>query len=290
MRPQEASLALIGVGTMGRGIARTAARAGLSVTLYDIDPTAARATVEGLDGLDGERPARVEGSIEDAVHDSDVVIECVPEVLSIKTPALETIRKHARHDALLATNTSTMSIAALGELAGCADRLLGLHFFNPVEKMRLVEVVRAPSTPAEVVDRGEALADRLGKTPIVVNDAPGFVSSRLGLALGNEAMLVLQSGIASASAIDAAMRLGYNHPMGPLELADLVGLDARLNNLRTLQAARGDDRFEPPQILLDLVAAGRLGCKTGVGFYRYDEHGARLGEAPLPGRDSASAR
>jgi 3-hydroxybutyryl-CoA dehydrogenase len=283
MRPEGSTLAVLGAGTMGRGIARAAATAGMRVVLYDVDRAAADRVAQALDGAGTVGAGTVAADVAGAVRDADVVLECVPEILAVKIATLAEAHRHARPAALLGTNTSTMSIAALAAAAGCPGRLLGLHFFNPAEKMRLVEVVRAPDTPPAEVRRGEAFARALGKTPIVVLDAPGFVTSRLGLALGNEAMLVLQSGIASASAIDAAMRLGFNHPMGPLELADLVGLDARLNNLRTLHEARREDRFAPPQVLVDLVAANQLGLKTGAGFYRYDEQRTQLGEAPLPG-------
>jgi 3-hydroxybutyryl-CoA dehydrogenase len=181
---------------------------------------------------------------------------------------------------LLATNTSTFSIARLAAAGGCRGRLIGMHFFNPAEKMRLVEVIVTEDLPVSCVQRCSDLAEMLGKTPVIVKDSPGFITSRLGLALGNEAMLLVESGVAAPPAIDAAMRLGYNHPMGPLELADLVGLDARLNNLNALHGALDDGRFRPPQILIDLVAAGHLGRKTGRGFYLYDADGRKLDVAP----------
>ena len=148
-----------------------------------------------------------------------------------------------------------------------------MHFFNPAEKMRLVEVVVPDGVPSHWIRAATGLAEALGKTPVVVKDSPGFITSRLGLLLGNEAMRLVASGVAAPDAIDLAMRLGYNHPMGPLELADLVGLDARLNNLNALYPALNDDRYRPPQILIDLVRAGHLGRKTGRGFYTYDASG-----------------
>jgi 3-hydroxybutyryl-CoA dehydrogenase len=154
-----------------------------------------------------------------------------------------------------------------------------MHFFNPPEKMRLVEVVAADDVPQGLIRRATGLAEALGKTSVVVKDSPGFITSRLGLLLGNEAMRLAESGVAPPEAIDVAMRLGYNHPMGPLELADLVGLDARLNNLNAIYPALDDDRYRPPQILVDLVEAGHLGRKSGRGFYEYDADGHKL-EAP----------
>jgi 3-hydroxybutyryl-CoA dehydrogenase len=154
-----------------------------------------------------------------------------------------------------------------------------MHFFNPVHRMALVEIVVGEATGEDAVADARALAERLGKDPVVVRDAPGFVTSRLGLLLGNEAMRMLEEGVASAQDIDKAMRLGYRHPMGPLELADLVGLDARLNNLRSMQEQSGRDDYRPPPILERLVAAGRLGRKSGSGFYRYAADGSVLGPA-----------
>ncbi|HET6187974.1 MAG TPA: 3-hydroxyacyl-CoA dehydrogenase family protein [Trebonia sp.] len=288
-------VAIIGCGTMGRGIARLAARHGMSVIMFDADPHAGRraltaVTAEAARYRDSKNPAAndrasippvLANTILEAVQRADVVVEAVPEVLEIKTPVLREIVASGQPGSLLGTNTSTISIAELEASCECPGRIVGIHFFNPAERMRLVEVIRSPQTPDVVVDRAEEFARTLTRTPIVVKDSPGFVTSRLGLALGTEAMRVLESGIATASAIDVAMTLGYNHPMGPLELADLVGLDARLNNLRSIYAARREEQYRPPRILEALVAEGNLGRKTSRGFYLYDEHGRRTGEAPL---------
>jgi 3-hydroxybutyryl-CoA dehydrogenase len=291
-RVTRTTVAVIGAGTMGRGIALTALRHRFDVVIFDVDAEAARRTADaaarfaedsGRDGPPGETPdagigaeITVADSIAAAVADADAVIESVVESEPAKASVLREMARAAGPDTLLATNTSTFSIARLAAAGDCGGRLIGMHFFNPAHKMRLVEVVVVDGTPAALVRRCTDLAEALGKTPVVVTDSPGFITSRLGLALGNEAMRLVESGVAAPAAIDAAMRLGYNHPMGPLELADLVGLDARLNNLNALHPALGDDRYRPPQILVDLVRAGHLGRKSGQGFYRYDADGRKL--------------
>lgn len=264
---------------MGTGIAKAAAGSGLSVVLHDVDPERARLAARLADGSGPEVDVRA--TIAEAVADADVVVESVPELLELKADVLRDICAHAAPGGLVATNTSTMSIGTLESRAGCSGRLIGMHFFNPADKLRLVEIIRTPVIPNETVDRAEAFARELGKTPIVIRDLPGFVTSRLGLVLGTEAMRLLATGAATTTAIDTAMRLGYNHPMGPLELADLVGLDARLNNLRSLHAASGEQLFHPPPILVDLVRNDCLGRKNARGFYLYDDHGRKTGENPL---------
>jgi 3-hydroxybutyryl-CoA dehydrogenase len=301
-RVTRTTVAVIGAGTMGRGIALTALRSRCDVVIFDVDAEAARRTADagsrlasdgGRDGPAGEIPSTEIGagitvaeSIAAAVAGADAVIESVVESESAKAPVLREMARTAGPGTLLATNTSTFSIARLAAAGGCEGRLVGMHFFNPAEKMRLVEVVVVDGTPAAYVRRCTDLAEALGKTPVVVTDSPGFITSRLGLALGNEAMRLVESGVAAPAAIDAAMRLGYNHPMGPLELADLVGLDARLNNLNALHPALGDDRYRPPQILVDLVRAGHLGRKSGRGFYHYDADGRKL-DVPPPALTAA---
>lgn len=273
-------VAVIGTGTMGRGIALTARAHGHDVLVYDADPALAARVVDAASDVPDEAAAEPPGaqiaaasSVRQAAQNADVVIESIVEAEAAKAAVLREIASAAGSQTLLATNTSTISIARLAALAGCEGRLLGMHFFNPVQKMRLVEIAVAGGTPSGLVDRCLDLARSLGKTPVVLTDSPGFITSRLGLALGNEAMRLVEQGVAEPAAIDAAMRLGYNHPMGPLELADLVGLDARLNNLNSLYPALGDDRYRPPQILTDLVNSGHLGRKSGRGFYRYDSRG-----------------
>ncbi|MGD0063390.1 MAG: 3-hydroxyacyl-CoA dehydrogenase family protein [Streptosporangiaceae bacterium] len=286
------SIAVIGAGTMGRGIARTALRHGFGVALFDLNADAVRRVAQAVaadaasadaasaDAAAGGSALVVASSVADALDGAEAVIEAVVESEPAKTAVLSEVARAAGPDTLLATNTSTFSIARLAAASGCAGRLVGMHFFNPVEKMRLVEVVVADGVPDRYVQRATGLAEALGKTPVVVKDSPGFITSRLGLLLGTEAMRLVSSGVATPDAVDVAMRLGYNHPMGPLELADLVGLDARLNNLNALYPALDDDRYRPPQILIDLVSAGHLGRKSGRGFYLYDADGRKAGVAP----------
>jgi 3-hydroxybutyryl-CoA dehydrogenase len=287
-RVQRTTIAVIGAGTMGRGIARTALLHGFDVVVFDIDHAAARRTAESAAQIQAvtDTSIAVAESIPAAVARADVVIESVVESEAAKAAVLREVAVDAAADALLATNTSTFSIARLAAVSGADGRLIGMHFFNPAERMRLVEVAVADGTPDGYVRRCTDLAEALGKTPVVVGDSPGFITSRLGLVLGNEAMLLVASGVAEPPAIDTAMRLGYNHPMGPLELADLVGLDARLNNLNALYLALGEDRYRPPQILVNLVQAGHLGRKSGRGFYLYDADGRKL-DVPPPALTSA---
>jgi 3-hydroxybutyryl-CoA dehydrogenase len=273
------AIAVIGAGTMGRGIARAALRRGFDVRLFDADPEAAQRVAAKAAEIDGAS-LTVADSVTSAVAGVDAVIEAVIESEPVKAAVLGEVAKAAGPGTLLATNTSTFSIARLAAGSNLAGRLVGMHFFNPPEKMRLVEVVVADGVPAELVQRATALAEALGKTSVVVNDSPGFITSRLGLLLGNEAMRLVATGVAPPEAIDVAMRLGYNHPMGPLELADLVGLDARLNNLNAIYPALDDDRYRPPQILVDLVNAGHLGRKSGRGFYTYDADGHKIEALP----------
>jgi 3-hydroxybutyryl-CoA dehydrogenase len=264
---------VIGAGTMGIGIAYVAANAGYQVELVEVDPSrrvAARTELERLwagavgrgrlsetEAADGR--TRV-GFVETVADGAAVVVEAVPERLELKREVLA--QAAAARPALLASNTSSIPIGALGE------GVIGLHFFNPVWAMPLLEIVVGAGTPPGAVDAARAVAARLGKDPVVVRDQPGFATSRLGVALGLEAIRMLEDGVADAVDIDKAMVLGYRHPVGPLELTDLVGLDVRLDIARTLTAAYGP-RFAPPELLVSLVAAGRLGRKSGHGFYRW---------------------
>lgn len=280
-------IAVIGAGTMGHGIAQVAAMAGLSVTLVDITEDALSAALARIrSNLDeGVRRGKVSESVREAalaklstdtnlanaVHGVDLVIEAVPERLELKKQVFSELERHAPASAMLATNTSSLSITEIQTGVREAGRVLGLHFFNPVHINALVEVVRGERTDPDVVDAGVEFARRLGKEPIVVKDSPGFASSRLGVLLGLEAMRMLEEGVATAEAIDKAMEVGYRHPMGPLRLTDLVGLDVRLDIARYLHSTLGGDRFRPPAILERLVAEGHLGKKTGRGFYTWNE-------------------
>lgn len=273
---------VIGGGTMGRGIALAAVGAGLDTTLVDSNRdalgTASRYVEARADKLAADRgrtagQLQVADDLKIAVSDAAVVIEAVVERADVKGEVFRTLGRAAPAQALLASNTSTLSISELADAAGGSPRVVGMHFFNPAHRMRLVEVVvgRATSDATRVDAIG--LCRVLDKEPIVVADVAGFVTSRLGLLLGNEAIRIIAEGTATAADVDTAMRLGYNHPMGPLELADLVGLDARLNNLRSVTDRMGRHEFAPPPLLVDLVEAGHLGRKTGRGFYAYDTDG-----------------
>jgi len=270
---------------MGHGIAYVAALAGCDVALTDSRADAlpqARAKIDELiagavkrvklqpeQGAEVAERLRVERSLEEAVRGAKIVIEAVVEDLQIKQRLLADVERVAPADALLASNTSSLSIAHLAAALQQPGRLVGMHFFNPVHLMKLVEIVTHDRAAPGVSDRAVAFARQLGKEPIVVKDAPGFASSRLGVVLGLEAMRMLEQGVASAEDIDKAMELGYNHPMGPLKLTDLVGLDVRLAIAEYLHATLKLPHYEPPAILRDKVKKGELGKKTGKGFYSW---------------------
>jgi len=280
-------VAILGAGTMGHGIAFVAALAECEVVLTDAHPAALPQAMSRigqlLDGavnrgklLDKDRGA-VEGRLHtdavmaSAVRDADVVIEAVVEDLEIKQRLFAEVERTAPAEALLASNTSSLSIGAIASGLTHPDRFIGMHFFNPVHVMKLVEVITHGRGSIAAADRAVAFARRLKKEPIVVRDSPGFASSRLGLVLGLEAMRMLEQGVASAEDIDRAMELGYNHPMGPLKLTDLVGLDVRLAIAQYLHKTLGQPQYEPPKILKEKVKKGELGKKTGRGFYTWSE-------------------
>ena len=276
---------VVGAGTMGHGIAYVATLAGCTVVLTDSRADALppairrigdlftgavkRGKLHEADVTAAATRLRAERDPARAVGDADVVIEAVVEDLGVKQRLFAELERTAPAGALLATNTSSLSVAAIAGAVHDPGRVVGLHFFNPVHAMKLVEIVRHPRAAAASVERAVAFARALGKEPIVVNDSPGFASSRLGVVLGLEAMRMLEQGVASAEAIDKAMELGYNHPMGPLKLTDLVGLDVRLAIAEYLHRTLEEPQFEPPQILRDKVAKGELGKKTGKGFYTW---------------------
>lgn len=273
---------VVGAGTMGLGIAYVAAGAGYAVELVEVDAERGAAAVRRLGELwergvqRGKLTAEaaaanrervtLRAGLAEVAEGPDVIVEAVPERLDLKRAVLR--EAEARRPALLGSNTSSIPIA---ELADGLDRpadFVGLHFFNPVWAMALLEIVVGPASAAGTTEAAVALAGRLGKDPVVVRDMPGFATSRLGVTLGLEAIRMVADGVASPADIDKAMVLGYRHPVGPLELTDLVGLDVRLDIARTLQAAYGD-RFAPPPLLVEMVAAGKLGKKSGQGFYTW---------------------
>lgn len=280
------TVAVVGAGAMGHGIAQVAAVAGCAVRLADAAAGAARAGLErvrrNLDGAVERGKATAEDrdaalarievceDVAAAVRGADLVIEAAPEDLDLKRDLFAMFGRTAPAGAVLATNTSSLSVAAIAEATRRPGRVLGMHFFNPAHLMKLVEVVTHARTDADARDAAVALARRMGKEPIVVRDAPGFASSRLGLLLGLEAMRMVEEGVASPEDIDRAMTLGYNHPVGPLRLTDLVGLDVRLAIARYLHRTLGD-RFAPPAILERMVAEGKLGRKSGQGFYAWSD-------------------
>jgi len=276
---------VVGAGTMGHGIAYVAALSGFEVCLTDsraevlplalgrlndlLAVAAKRGKLAEPDRVAAAGRLRAEHEFAPAVAGADVVIEAVHEHLGVKQQLFAELERAAPADALLATNTSSLSVADIAAALQEPGRVVGMHFFNPVHAMKLVEVVTHPRAAPATVERAVAIARALGKEPIVVQDSPGFASSRLGLALGLEAMRMLERGVASAEDIDKAMELGYNHPMGPLKLTDLVGLDVRLAIAEYLHQRLEEPQFEPPQILRDKVAKGELGKKTGKGFYTW---------------------
>jgi 3-hydroxybutyryl-CoA dehydrogenase len=289
---QVRTIAVIGAGTMGHGIAQVAAQVGIAVRIQDKVPGAAQAAIDRIaknlaKGVELQKLtadardttlARL-GAFEEvaaAASGVDAVIEAVPELLSLKRAIFGIVESVAPPHALFATNTSSLPIADIANGLSDPSRLVGMHFFNPVHLMKLVEVVRHPRADPAAVALAVALVDKLGKTPITVADSPGFASSRLGLVIGLEAMRMVEQGVASAVDIDTAMKLGYGHPMGPLELTDLVGLDVRLGIALYLSTVLGAG-FTPPQILIDKVAANKLGKKTGEGFYAWSADGKRVG-------------
>jgi 3-hydroxybutyryl-CoA dehydrogenase len=276
--------AVIGAGTMGHGIAQALALCGVETRLVDLDQAALErglaAVRKNLDvGVEKQKVtpadrdtalARLSGSSDPdaATREADVVIEAVPENLELKRKIFARLDEVCARDALLATNTSSLSITKIAQACKAPERVVGMHFFNPVHIMKLVEVVRAQSTSSSAAELALALARRMGKDPIDVQDSPGFASSRLGIAIGLEAMRMLESGVASVEDIDKAMVLGYSFPMGPLKLTDLVGLDVRLAIAEHLEREIGP-RFAPPRVLRDKVARGELGKKSGRGFYSW---------------------
>ncbi|MFU1783723.1 3-hydroxyacyl-CoA dehydrogenase family protein [Haloarcula japonica] len=279
-------VAILGAGTMGHGIAQVSAMAGHDVSLHDIE---ADIVDDGLaaiesnlqEGIAREKVSestaeatldRLTGttSLEEAVTGADLVVEAVPEDMAIKHETLTAVESHVDPATLIASNTSSLSLTEIASVLDSPERAIGLHFFNPVHIMALVEIVVAEQTSTETVARAREFVDGIDKTPVEVADAPGFASSRLGVSLGVEAMRMVQEGVATPQDIDTAMELGYNHPMGPIELGDVVGLDVRLDILEYLRAELGE-RFRPPQILKRKVRAGKLGKKSGQGFYVWED-------------------
>jgi 3-hydroxybutyryl-CoA dehydrogenase len=280
------TIAVIGAGIMGRGIAHAAALGGYRTILEDLLPTALRRAeseiranldkaveLQKVTAADAEaafRRLEYAESVEEAAREADLVIEAVPEEMESKVEIFTLLDKICRPTTILASNTSSLSITEIASVTYRAKKCVGMHFFNPVHKMKLLEIVRALETENDTLDSAVEVGKRMGKEVVVVREAPGFITSRINAMIGNEAFYMLQEGIASAADIDKALKLGLNHPMGPFELVDLVGLDTRLNILEYLHKSLGE-KFRPAPLLVQYVKAGRLGRKSGRGVYEYPE-------------------
>lgn len=285
MAEQKDKVVVVGAGLMGTGIAHAFASSGFTTVLVDTNAAALEQSRQQIgkildDGVKlgkvevaaaGASKARltVEIDLAQAARGANLLVETVSEKLEVKKAVVSTAAPLLADAAVIATNTSALSVTEIATAVTSPERVVGMHFFNPVHKMKLVELVRGLATSDETVLRCRAWSDAIGKTSIVVNESPGLTTSRMSALAGNEAMWMLQEGTASAEDIDTAMRLGFNHPMGPLELGDLTGWDTRLSVLRYLHSTLGD-KFRPCPLIIKMVAAGRLGRKTGHGVYRYE--------------------
>ncbi len=271
---------------MGHGIAQVAAAAGYDVVMRDINANALSRGVKSIErslakGIErgkltekerDETLQRIRPTTElSGLDTADLVIEAAPEILELKQDVLRQTESLIPRNFIFATNTSSLSISEIASVSRQPANVVGMHFFNPVHLMRLVEIIVGSQTNEDAIAAAREVARRMKKEPIIVRDVPGFASSRLGVTLGLEAMRMVEQGVASARDIDTAMELGYNHPMGPLRLTDVVGLDVRLNIAEYLHAALGSETFRPPKILRRMVGEGKLGKKSGQGFYKWDE-------------------
>jgi 3-hydroxybutyryl-CoA dehydrogenase len=282
------NIAVLGAGLMGRGIAHVAALGGFVTTLQDtsreqlekatseiganLEKGVALGRVAEQDAIEARRRLRTVTSLDDAARQADLVIEAVPERMDLKVEIFAQLERVAPAHAILASNTSSLSITEMAAATRRAPQVVGMHFFNPVHRMKLLELVRALETSEKTLAACEEVGRRMGKECVTVRESPGFVTSRINAMIGNEAFYMLQEGIASAADIDKALKLGLNHPMGPFELVDLVGLDTRLSILEYLHRSLGE-KYRPSSLLVQYVKAGRLGRKSGRGVYEYPEAG-----------------
>jgi 3-hydroxybutyryl-CoA dehydrogenase len=284
--PGVQTITVIGAGIMGRGIAHAAALGGYRTILEDLLPNALRRAeteiranldkavelnkVTAADADAAFQRLEYAGSVEEAAREADLVIEAVPEEMESKIEIFTLLDKICRPTTILASNTSSLSVTEIASVTYRAKKCLGMHFFNPVHKMKLLEVVRALETDEETLATAVEVGKRMGKEVVVIKESPGFITSRINAMIGNEAFYMLQEGIASPADIDKALKLGLNHPMGPFELVDLVGLDTRLSILEYLQKSLGE-KYRPAPLLVQYVKAGRLGRKSGRGVFEYPE-------------------
>ena len=285
------TVAVVGAGTMGSGIAQICAQKGWQTRLCDAFPESLEKGMENIErfwdkGIEKGKTTKQEKKewsenlefcidLTEAVDGADLVIEAVPEILELKKEIFIQLEEIAPKNAILATNTSSISISSIANVTSCPERIIGMHFFNPVPIMKLLEIVKHEKCSEKTISFAVSVGEKLGKETILVKDIPGFATSRLGVVLGNEAIRMLSEGVASASDIDTAMKLGYKHPMGPLELSDLVGLDVRRDILNSLAESFDDDSYRPHPLLDKLVSEGSLGRKTKKGIYIWDENGKK---------------
>jgi 3-hydroxybutyryl-CoA dehydrogenase len=284
MNPDIKTIAVIGAGTMGRGIAYAAAFGGYITVLEDISAQMLHESMQWITKSFDEGVARgkvdanirdralslisTANSVQDAIRDADLIIEAVPEEMEMKMELFTIFDKFAKPHAIFASNTSSLSISDMSDLTVSRERCIGMHFFNPVPKMKLIELVKTPFTSQNTVDVCTEVGRRMGKEVVLVQESPGFITTRVNALIGNEAFAMLEAGIASAADIDKALKLGLNHPMGPFEVVDLVGLDVRLNILEYLHQTLGE-KYRPNRLLKQYVQEGRLGRKSGRGVYDY---------------------
>ena len=278
------TVGVVGSGQMGSGIAQVAACCGMEVTMVDIKQEYLDRGVSAISNsleklVSKERMSRedadsafsrIDSSVElESLSDCDLVVEAIPEVPELKFSTFSKLDSICKPQAILASNTSSISINEIARHTNRADRVIGMHFMNPVPIMKLVEIINGSETSEEVTSQVISASEEMGKTPLPCRDSPGFVSNRILMPMINEAILTLQEGVADPEAIDGIMKLGMNHPIGPLALADLIGLDTVLHIMHVLEGGIGSDKYAPANLLVEMVERGQLGRKTGSGFYRY---------------------
>lgn len=275
---------VLGAGTMGAGIVQTAAQAGFDVVVRDIKQEFVDKGINGIakglekmvakGKMEAEKKdaimAKISGTVDLAeAKDCDIVIEAAVEIMDIKKAIFKELDSICKPECILASNTSALSITEIGAATGRADKVIGMHFFNPVPAMKLVEIIKGASTSQETYDFTKDLSAKMGKNPVEINEAPGFVVNRLLIPMLNEGMYAVMEGVANAEDVDTSMKFGAGHPMGPLALADMIGLDICLAIMQTLHREFGDDKYRPCPLLVKMVRAGKLGRKTGEGFFKY---------------------